>query len=97
MTSEPVHMVRLRKSELFSHIAEFSCHLGHDQEHGAAATLTKIFFQVGKRGMMIPLFNFPKFTTRLISGIISALLSFDWGYYVTAKHFRNAVQAACAI
>lgn len=97
MPSEPVHMVGLRKSELFSHIAEFSCHLGHDREHGAAATLAEIFFHVGKRGIMIPLLNFPKFTARLIFAVISALLSFDWGYYVTAKHFRNAVQAACAI
>lgn len=28
---------------VFPHLPEFSCHLGHDREHDAAAILTEVF------------------------------------------------------
>lgn len=49
---------------LLPHLSGFSCSLRYDQEHGAATSLTEIFFSVGQWGMVILLFEIFTFIGR---------------------------------
>lgn len=49
---------------LLPHLSGFSCSIRCDQGHGAAATLTEIFFSIGKWEIVILLFEFFTFLGR---------------------------------
>lgn len=49
---------------LLPHLSGFSCSIRCDQGHGAAATLTGIFFSIGKWGIVILLLEFFPFLGR---------------------------------